>query len=260
MDTSEEAITLKIVIIGMVVLFLLSIGLIVFFIMYQRRLLAQQKKHQELAAIYQKELLTTSILSQEEERNRIAKEMHDDIGAMLTTTKLYLGQITQEQSPEELESLTNKVKGFIDDMITSVRGIAQDLRPVVLEKLGLVEAVHSLTQKIQESGTIQISFSSPAIVINDKAKELNSYRIIQELINNTLKHAQANAIIIRFNILNKKLVILYGDDGIGLQLENIKIKQGLGLKNIESRLSILSGEFKILDSNIGLQIQIEIPL
>jgi len=91
MGASEEAITLKIIIIGMGVIFMLSLSVILFFIIYQRRLLAQQRKHQKIESDYQKELLETAILSQEEERSRVAKELHDEVGAMLTTTKLYFG-------------------------------------------------------------------------------------------------------------------------------------------------------------------------
>jgi len=259
MGESEEAITLKIIIIGMVVIFLLSLSVIVFFIIYQRRLLAQQKRHQKAESDYQKELLKTSIQSQEEERTRIAKELHDDVGAMLTTTKLYIGQITPELPPEELTGIAHKIGGFFDDMIRSVRGISQDLRPVVLEKLGFIEAIDSLVQTVRDSGKIKISFMNNTISSIDKTKELNLYRIIQELITNTLKHADASSIKIEMKNQNNRLIIVYADDGKGLDQKQLQHRKGLGLKNIESRLSVLSGTISFLDKKSGMKVQLEIP-
>lgn len=259
MGQSEEAITLKIIIIGMVVIFLLSLSVIVFFIIYQRRLLAQQKKHQKAESDYQKELLKTSIQSQEEERSRIAKELHDDVGAMLTTTKLYIGQISSELSPDELSMISEKISGFFDDMIHSVRSISKDLRPVVLEKLGFTEAIDSLVQTVQDSGKIKISFINNTIDPIAKTKELNLYRIIQELITNTLKHAEASKIKIEMKNLNKVLIIIYEDDGKGLNQEQLQYRKGLGLKNIESRLSVLSGSINFLEEKSGMKVELKIP-
>ncbi|MBG6133463.1 signal transduction histidine kinase [Aquimarina sp. EL_43] len=258
MGEPEEAVALKVIIIGMVVIFLLSLSVIIFFILYQRRLLAQQEKHQKIESDYQKELLKTSIISQEEERSRIAKELHDDVGAMLTTTKLYFGQITPELPPEELKGIAEKMSSFFDDMIQSVRSISQDLRPVVLEKLGLVEATQSLVQTINDSGKIKVHFKNNTIKTIAKSKELNLYRIIQELITNTLKHAEASAIYVELKNEGNSLIILYEDDGKGLKQKNLLHKKGLGLKNIESRLSVLSGKIHFFKKSSGMKVKIVI--
>lgn len=259
MGDPEKAITLKIIIIGMLVLFLLALSVIVFFILYQRRLLAQQQKHQKAESDYQKELLKTFIQSQEQERSRIAKELHDDVGAMLTTTKLYFHQIVPELPPEELIEITGKMSGFFDDMIQSVRTISRDLRPVVLEKLGLIEAIQSNVQTIKDCGQINISFIDNTTHPITKSKELNIYRILQELLTNTLKHAEASVIKIELKHKESLLEILYEDNGKGLNQKKLIHEKGLGLKNIESRLSILSGKMSILDSTSGFKIKIELP-
>ena len=249
---------LETIIIGMLVIFSLALSVIVFFIIYQKRLLAQQKKHQKLESDYQKELLKTSISSQEEERSRIAKELHDDVGAMLTTTKLYFGQISPQLPAKELEEITVKMSGFFDDMIQSIRSISQDLRPVILEKLGLIEAIHSLVQTIQDSGKMKVIFKNNTTQSISKSKELNLYRIIQELITNTLKHALASVIQLELKNENNSLVILYEDNGKGLNKKNLILKRGLGLKNIESRLSILSGNIYFIEGNSGMKVKIVI--
>ncbi|UOB19122.1 sensor histidine kinase [Abyssalbus ytuae] len=260
MGDTEEAITLKIILIGMAVLFLLSLSVIVFFILYQRRLLAQQKKHQKLESDYQKELLKTSIISQEKERSRIAKELHDDVGAMLITTKLYFDQITPGLKEEEITDITSRVKGFFEDMLGSIRSISQDLRPVVLENLGLIEALESLMETLNDSGKINIYFTNNTVSHISKLKELNIYRIIQELITNTLKHAEATVIKIELRQQEDVLLIFYEDNGKGIHKENLRHKKGLGLKNIESRLSVLSGKIKFQEKSKGLNIKMEIPM
>ncbi|GAA4273379.1 histidine kinase [Aquimarina gracilis] len=259
MGETEEAIVLKIIIIGMTVLFLLSLSLIIFFILYQRRLLTQQKRHQKIESDYQKELLKTSILSQEEERTRIAKELHDDVGAMLTTTKLYFSQINPELPEDELNEITEKMSGFFDDMIYTVRSISQDLRPVILEKLGLIEAIQSLAQTVNDSGNIEVEFKNNTIKTIAKSKELNIYRIIQELITNTIKHAEASEVGIELKNEDEKLIILYEDNGKGVDQKKLDHKKGLGLKNIESRLSVLSGNMDFLKVSSGMKIKVTCP-
>lgn len=259
MGESETTVTLQIIIIGMVMLFVLALSVILFFIIYQRRLLAQQKKHQQIAADYQKELLGVAIESQEKERTRIGKELHDDVGALLTTTKLYLSQVSPELSSEELTTTTEKMRSLFDNMIQAVRNISQDLRPVILEKLGLKEAVESLVQTINDVGTINATFSDYSTSSIAKVDELNVYRIIQELINNTLKHAIAPNLSITFSNEGKNLKIIYEDDGIGLQQEYLNQK-GIGLKNIESRLSVIEGTISFNAQKTGMKATINIPI
>ena len=199
MGESEATINLRIIIIGMVMLFVLSLAVILFFIIYQKRLLAQQKQRQQMAADYQRELLGVAIESQEKERTRIGKELHDDVGALLTTTKLYLSQVSPELSAEELTTTTDKMRSLFDNMIQAVRNISQDLRPVILEKLGLTEAIENLVQTINDVGTLNANFVDYTTISIAKSDELNVYRIIQELINNTLKHAMASNISITFS-------------------------------------------------------------
>jgi signal transduction histidine kinase len=260
MDTSESAISLQIIIIGMVVFFVLSLAVIVFFIIYQKRLFAQQQKHQQVEAAYQKELLQIAIQSEERERARIGKELHDDIGALLTTTKLYLSQISPKTSPEKLEATTKKMYSLFNTMIQGVRSISQDLRPAILERLGLSEAVSSMVTTVNELKVVQATFEDIANKTVSKSNELNVYRILQELINNTLKHANATKISILFKNDRSNFVIIYQDNGVGFKLEELKRKKGIGLKNIESRLSILSGELHYENVQKGIKLTIQIPV
>ncbi|WP_298418598.1 ATP-binding protein [uncultured Kordia sp.] len=259
MGESGSTITLQVIIIGMIMFFVLALAVILFFIVYQKRLLAQQKNHQKIEADYQRELLAVAIESEEKERTRIGKELHDDVGALLTTTKLYLSQISTELTLEELTTTTDKMRSLFDAMIQGVRNISQDLRPVILEKLGLLEAVDTLVQTVNEAGKLEAIFVDVTTSPIAKAYELNIYRIIQELINNTLKHAAASNLSITIGNEGNTLKIVYEDDGIGLQQEYLNQK-GIGLRNIESRLSVLEGTIHFSAQKSGMKATIKIPM
>ncbi|WP_298513682.1 histidine kinase [uncultured Kordia sp.] len=259
MDHSESTVTLQIIIIGMVAIFVLSLAVILFFIIYQKRLFAQQQKHQKVAADYQRELLRIAIQSEEKERTRIGKELHDDVGALLTTTKLYLSQISPEMNAEKQKTTVEKMYSLLEAMIQGVRNISQDLRPVILERLGLIEAVKSLVTTVNDLNVVRVEFVDTTRNMVSKSHELNIYRIIQELLNNTLKHANATEVSIVFKNELSNLVIVYKDNGVGIIHEVLQEKKGIGLKNIESRLSILSGTFKFEDVKQGIQLTILIP-
>lgn len=260
MGETESTITLQIIIIGMVILFVLALAVILFFIIYQKRLLAQQQKHQQIESDYQKELLRIAIQSEERERTRIGKELHDDVGVLLTTTKLYLSQVSPKTSAEELQKTTDKMYSLLETMIQGIRNISQDLRPVILDRLGLEEAINSLVATVNDVGVVKASYENQAIQIIAKENELNVYRILQELLNNTLKHAQASEISIIFKNELSNFVIIYQDNGIGFQYDQLQRKKGIGLKNIESRLSVLAGTFSYDTTNKGMKLTIKIPL
>jgi signal transduction histidine kinase len=260
MGKAEDGLAINIAIIGMAVIFLLSIIVVLFFIIYQRRLFAQQTRHQEKEAQHQRDLLKAVIASQEIERNRIGKELHDDIGAMLTTTKIYTNQLSPELSPNEWNAITQKIGSFFDDMIQNTRRISQDLRPVILENLGLIEAIEQLIKPLNDSKILQIYFEFEKIEIHHKSIELNLYRVVQEMLANTLKHANASEVKIYLKKENDTLILNYQDDGNGIDTNKTLREKGIGLKNIESRISILDGKIAFKPTNQGVYIQLEIPL
>ncbi len=259
MDSTENGLTIQLFVIGIGIIFTLSVFVILFFVLYQRRLLAQQNAQREAEAAYQRDLLKNTINSQEAERNRIAKELHDEIGAMLTTTKLYASQINANLPANQLETVTQKMDVLFTDMIQNTRRISQDLRPVVLEKLGLVEGVESLIKTIMEAGSLTIYFNHEADFQLDKTGELNIFRVLQELLNNTLKHAQATTAEITLKVAPGGFSLTYKDNGIGIDNDNLKFKRGIGLKNIESRVEVMEGTIQFLEVERGMAVQIEFP-
>ena len=189
--------TNELILFAMIVLLFLALSIVLIFIVYHRRIVGQQKEHQKKELDYQNRLLHANLLSQEKERNRIAKNLHDDVGALLTTIKLYIQHMHRDL--EELEFLETKKKTqvILNETITAVRRVSFDLKPVVLERLGLAEALNDLALNINDSGEVKIIQEIKIEQFVHNEFELNWYRIVKELINNTIKHANASIIILQ---------------------------------------------------------------
>ena len=244
---------------AMLGMFLLSLSIVVFFVVYQRRLLKQQQAHQQKEADYQQQLLRANFQSQEKERNRIGKDLHDEVGALLTTTKLYFQHLDQKNDPERFADIKGKAFSMLEETMNTVRRVSHDLRPVVLERLGLVEAILNIVDKINASGQVEVDFQHNLPTEPEAEYALNWYRIIQELINNTLKHAGASRITLDLRIIQNDLVLKYSDNGIGLTAES-DTQGGLGIQNIRSRISLMQGELDIKENVKGFEIVLKSKL
>ncbi len=242
MGETSEITLLEIILIGMLGMFLLGFGVVAFFIVYQRRLLKQQEANQQIKEDYQKNLLKASIESQEKERQRIAEALHDEVGALITTSKLHIGQIKPNTSEAKMKERLSSATDILTETLQSVRQISLNLKPPVLEALGLVAAIRSLIQKINTSGQIEIICNGPDELMVPPEESLGCYRIIQELLQNGLKHAKASEITLDIQQIGRSIQIDYQDNGIGFDFTKMAASdQGLGLRNIESRLNLLNG-------------------
>jgi len=239
---------------GMAIMFLLALGLVLFFLAYQRRILRQQKEHQQKEAEYQQQLLRANLLSQEKERNRIGKDLHDEVGAMLSTSRLYFRHLEQEDEPQKFTELKQKALDLLEETMTSVRRVSHDLKPVVLERLGLVEAIANMAEQVSESGVVKVCFRNHWEGTMDKEYELNWFRIVQELVNNTLKHSGASEVFIELKGDQHQMELDYTDNGVGLSSE-VDASAGLGMQNISSRLSLMDGELKFVEAQKGFSIK-----
>lgn len=249
-----------------------TIAAILFFVLYQRRLLKQQKKAKSLEANYQRELLEANIETEENVRQQIAKDLHDDVGARLSAMKLYMGQIERKLEKKLFPiSLAQQTKDLTSETIQSVRHISHNLLPPLLENFGLVDALQDLCDKLNEVGAIKVFFEHRGYEQRlGKQTELALYRIVQELTNNTLKHAQASEINIYLYVGGQQLKLIYEDNGVGFDLSNNqesknqlikKENKGLGLKNIESRVKVLKGKMSFHSAkNEGIQAEVHINL
>ncbi len=233
----------------------LAVGIIFSIILYQRRVINHQIQMREFNRQKEIELMQASINGEEEERMRIATELHDDVGATLSSIRLFL---TQAARTMPNAALIAQSKDLLDESIQKVRAISHQLQPGTLQYLGLPSALQSLAELLDRSGSIRVSFThDEAWTPPDARTALALYRIVQELLNNIVKHAGATTISIRTqqNTGNRGSVLV-ANNGSGLSEESYRellYKKGaLGLKNIEMRLksSRLSIHFSQSDSGI----------
>lgn len=243
---------------------LLTAFIVIFFIVYQRRLLQQQLKTQQMEAAYQKELLHAGILAQEAERKRIAIELHDSIGGLLSATKIYVANVSQELELAQFALFKEKALQTLNENIQEVRSITNDLLPQSLERLGIVSATRDLAEKLQELKQIQVNFQANAEERFQSDREKALFRILQELIHNALKHAEAKVVSIEFHFSNNCLAVRYKDDGQGFDRQahdQKRDRKSFGLKNMESRMAFLNGEFNYETSlGLGVEVNLTLPL
>src|SRR5687768_3545609 len=248
---------------GMVVL---TVGLILFIIFHQRKVIRYQMKLQQMEQEQQKILLNASIKLQEEERQRLAADLHDDAGPLLATARLYLNEnLVNMDKTTQLQHIYN-AKSIIDDTIQLIRNISHSLMPPTLKNFGLESAVNDLFQKISGSQTMNAScrFHDYRERLNPEQEQI-VFRILQELINNILKHSNASFIHLTQNTNGDKFFIRVHHDGRGLTQTDFekmnKSTGGLGLKNIQSRLKVLHGKihFEKDLSQTYYKVTIELP-
>ncbi len=225
--------------------FILATSFVFFFLRYQRRAQQQKEAMQKAELEHSENLLHAALQSQEDERRRIGRDLHDDVGAALSNLRMVMGQ--GSKAAIETDMGTPAYKPLIDNIITTVRNISHSLSPPGLELFGLEHTLHELCDTFNTSGVIRLSFINDAgsrMDAMDKNAALAVYRVLQELISNTIKHAEAKKIVIRFCIENERLVLVYSDDGKGFAAAAVK-KTGMGLQNIEARLSMVQAVFTV---------------
>lgn len=230
-------------------------ALITFAFMRQASL---EKKEKEKLAVKiltrEKEIANQIILAQEEERNRLGRDLHDSVGGMLGTIHLKLQALAQKNQNPELQVL----KDLLLEGIKETRSLSHNLTPPHLENLGLVQALTNQVELLNLNSTIRIKFFHRIDLPISITKEVMIYRIIMELLSNSLKHAKASEIFIQLLSKGDRLELMVEDDGIGFPVE--PKKEGIGLKNIQNRVSYLNGELTIDSNPSGTTTLISIPI
>jgi PAS domain S-box-containing protein len=213
----------------------------------------------------ERRILTSIIEAEEKERKRVAKDLHDGLGPLLSSVKLYVNELqsadTADAEKKEMLKYTNEL---IDDAVSSTRTIANNLMPGVISDYGLVKALQSFCNKLNMAKSVNISFNTKDNTRRyDATVEIMLYRVLMELINNSIKHASAKNIVITFNEENKQLSILFTDDGAGFDVAKTlnDSNRGMGLNNIINRVKSLKGSCEF-NSKVGrgTVVKIEIDL
>ncbi|MDB5197585.1 MAG: domain S-box protein [Flaviaesturariibacter sp.] len=218
----------------------------------EQKILADKLSHQ-------RQLTQASIDSQERERREIGKELHDNIGQQLTTIKLFLDLAKSSADESTAEMIALAVRN-VSDVINEVRSLSRSLVPSTLGDLGLIESIKDLSSMINRVQRIQVSFFS-AFFNEEKVQEnhkLMLYRIVQEQLNNIVKHAEASVVIVHLQNDGGELVLEITDDGKGFDEKTVK--RGLGLTNMRNRAETLGGSFEIVSApGEGCTVRVSVP-
>jgi two-component system sensor histidine kinase UhpB len=220
----------------------------------------RKKLEKELAdqQLNQQKLITeTTILAQEKERNEIGKELHDNINQILATVKLYHGMMrTNKNDPE----LLTKASEYVNDAIEEIRKLSKSLVSPTLGNITLKQALTDLVDEINKTHTlvIRLNYKVEEGKIIGSKKELMIYRVVQEQINNILKHAEAENATIELESKGSNLLLTISDDGVGF--DTSERAKGIGLQNIRSRVEFYSGKLNIISApDEGCKFKISIP-
>lgn len=242
--------------IGIGVMFLLIISFLVSVLMTQRRKWKMLREMQQLKEQQQNQLIEAAVRSEEGERHRIAEMLHDEVGALLSSSRIFLVEMnTQNLSPTDQKD-HGKVKEMIDESISKVRSISHNLHSTILKEFGLNEAIRHFMKKVTGGTAVNSTVELDDEYITSKAEiDLAVYRIIQELVNNLIKHAHARQIKISSTLTGNELLLTLHHNGNGLsqeQFEDLRFKpEGLGLKNIQNRIILLKGNILFEIRNPG---------
>ncbi len=224
----------------------------------QQREIQRQKvetllKEQELASI------DAMIEGQEKERQRVANELHDDLGSLMATIKLYFENLKKEKS----EAILIKTNDLLDEAYQKIRTMAHAKNSGVMASQGLLPAVEKLADNLSKTGDLDIQVNEYGMVDRlENSIELTIFRIIQELMTNIIRHAEATEVMIQFTQHENTLNIMVEDNGRGFDIQAMKPgKNGMGLSSIEKRIEHLEGSFTV-DSipKKGTSIIIDIPI
>jgi len=179
---------------------------------------------------------------QEIERERISKDLHDSLGGLLSTIKLQFDSVQSKMDDVSNLSEYKSANKMLDTAVDEVRSISQNLQPGALSELGLIPALKDLFNRFDDEIYPEIDFQYYSIPEKIPTMiSLSIYRVIQELLHNTIKHAKANEILIQINTEDEEMVIQFEDDGVGYDPTNLT-RKGMGLENIQSRINYLKGQ------------------
>ena len=244
---------------GVAVSFFFAVG--VFLI---QKIFKYMKKVEQEKRDMEKNMLNAIIQAEETERKRFAKDLHDGLGPILSTVKMSLSSLSRMEKDDQTKKILRNTDMITDEAIKSIREISNNLSPHILNNFGLNKAMRNFINKINYSDTIKIKFTSN---FEDQRFESNTevvlYRVLCELINNTIKHAEATLITISFEKMPGKISCHYKDNGKGFDINSLSPTQysGMGYSNMVTRINSLNGSFNLSsEKEKGTKASITVPV
>lgn len=234
--------------------------MIVLLIVYQKRSHEKHAKEKiNMRNTFNQELLQTRLEIQEESFKTISQEIHDNIGQALSFVKLNINTV-DIHNPEDARQKLLESKNQLSKTIQDLRDLAKSLNPDFIGELGLTGAIEQQLQLLQKTGAYKTFISIRGKEVKNQQQDLVVFRIVQELLNNIVKHAEATDIDVAVVYDTDKLVVIVKDNGKGFNTINDTATKGLGLANMRNRMKIINGHININSApGSGTTVMIELP-
>jgi two-component system, NarL family, sensor kinase len=229
---------------------------------YRNRQKLQQRRIAELETEKQLAATEAVLKGEEQERTRLAKDLHDGLGGMLSGIKYTLNDMKGNliMTPENAQAFERSMD-MLDSSIREMRRVAHNMMPEALVKFGLDTAVRDFCNDISKSGALQVQYQSIGLekANIDQTKSVTIYRIVQELLNNTMKHASARTALVQLTYNDSQIAVTVEDDGKGFDTSLLKQSKGIGWSNIQNRVDFLKGSWDVNSQpGKGTSVHIEI--
>ncbi|MCB0669419.1 MAG: sensor histidine kinase [Saprospiraceae bacterium] len=260
---------LRTVLIVGIILLIFSVVLIARIL--QLRIAAQKLRRENEKVVYSNKIahmeferktvaINSMLNGQEKERSRIAKDLHDGLGSLLATIKYQLETIIDHTVRQDQENPLHHTGALIDTACDEVRRIAHNMMPQALKEFGLIAAIKDLATNVEQTGIeVHVESLDEARIRLPLNEENILYRIVQELLQNCIKHARASKIIIQLATYKQQMILTIEDDGVGFTPDSSTL--GMGLQNIKTRIGVLKGAFEIdAQPGVGSTFTITVPL
>ncbi len=236
----------ELIIVQRVLAFIISLVLLLG-VFYIRKIFQFMRRLDELRRETEKRVLAAVIRTEEQERQRFAKELHDGLGPLLSVIKMLVSGLDNEKNSEVNRKIRQNLRQAVDEAITGVRDISANISPHILNNFGLKDAIEAFIKRLGQSKDFQIRFTTN--LENQRFGynvEVILYRVICELINNTLRHAAATKVTVDLQLEEKVLYLEYTDNGIGFEVDQMNAQEGMGLNNMRYRLQSGNGDIEIV--------------
>ncbi len=261
MDEAQDIEKIIQVILGGFLFLLFWIFFIILIIVFLRKLYTMRAEREQLEAKIANEVNNARNEIQQATLNTISQEIHDNVGQLLSLTKMQLNLI--EESPEKDNNLVRDAKDNISKAMTDLRDLAKGMSSDRIKLLGLFDSVVQEASRINKVGRLQVDVVSSGNKLEpEHQKQLVLFRVIQECFQNIIKHAQANNVLVTFTYQLDSFDVLIKDDGIGFEYHpGSPASEGLGLMNIINRIHLVGGEVTLNSTpGVGTTVKLTVPL
>jgi signal transduction histidine kinase len=238
-----------------IILIILAVGFVVFIVNFKIRQGLHSKEKLMMEAEFEKQLMQSQIEVQEMTMEDLGKELHDNVGQLLSSAKLLLG-VSQRVITDETGTL-KLTEDTISSAIVNLRSLTRSLDREWLQLFDFITNLETEVDRIRGARTMIVNFDYPETLPLDAASQLILFRIVQEALHNTIKHARATVIDLKIQVINEQIIVAVRDNGEGFISGDIP--QGLGIKNMKHRTKLLGGAIDWKSSPEGSEVNISLP-